>query len=157
MLVFNTSSRHPRATGAQWLALFASWLPRESEWKAPNPARWCDGSAFSPSVHSTAVSGTPTIRGTQARQAGPAPQLQPLTGTSAGPEREVAGSSGQATQRGGPGLRNLHLEQGQSPRQPRGGKDLQTHKRARGHYQGSGLPPTQTVNNWSFQIKFSRQ
>lgn len=64
-------------------------LPGESQGgKEPNPARWCDRSDFTPFIHWTAISGTPTMRGARASPVGLAP---PLAGTLATPpKRKVA-------------------------------------------------------------------
>lgn len=71
-----------RLQGIKGQLYFRVGLPGESQGgEEPNPARWCDRSAFGPFIHSTAVSGTPTMHGARASSAGPAPALQPLAGT----------------------------------------------------------------------------
>lgn len=73
----------PRTKGQLYLQAGLSGESQSGE--QPNPARWCDRSAFCPFIHQTAISGTPTMRGARASSAG----LQPLAGTLAmSPERE---------------------------------------------------------------------
>ena len=128
-----------RPQGIKGQLYFRVGLSGESQGGAePNPARWCDRSAFGPFIHSTAVSGTPTMCGARASSAGLAPPLQPLAGTLATrPAGKVAPmnsplagspyipglvSSGEC------GQAPLLLEERESSHQLKRGENLEIHK-----------------------------